>query len=64
MWIIKLDKMGNKEWDKTFGEFKKGDGAFSVQQTTDEGYIVAGTTSSYGKGYPSIWIIKLDTNGD
>ena len=64
MWIIKLDKMGNKEWDKTFGESEKDDGAFSVQQTTDEGYIVVGTTSSYGEGYPSIWIIKLDTNGD
>ena len=64
MWIIKLDKMGNKEWDKTYGEFEKGDGAFCVQQTTDEGFIVVGTTSSYGEGYPSIWIIKLDTNGD
>ncbi len=64
MWIIKLDKMGNIEWDKTFGKLEKGDGAYSVQQTVDEGYIVAGTTSSYGKGYPSIWIIKLEPNGD
>jgi hypothetical protein len=62
VWVVKLDKTGNKEWDKTFGG-KEGDGALSIQQTT-EGYIVAGTTSSYGKGYPSIWIIKLDPNGD
>jgi hypothetical protein len=63
MWIIKLDKMGNKEWEKTIGG-KESDVAFSIQQTKDMGYIVAGTTSSYGKGYASIWIIKLDTRGD
>jgi hypothetical protein len=63
MWIIKLDKTGNKEWDKTYGG-KEAEGAFSVQQTKDLGYVVAGTTSSFGKGYPSIWILKLDAKGD
>jgi hypothetical protein len=63
VWIIKLDTTGNKEWGKTFGGFES-DISFSIQQTKDEGYIVAGTTSSYGKGYPSIWIIKLDNKGD
>ncbi len=63
IWIIKLDKSGKSEWDKTFGGIE-GDGGFSVQQTADEGYIVAGTTSSYGKGYPSIWILRLKSNGD
>jgi hypothetical protein len=63
MWIIKLDKTGNKEWDKTFGG-REQDIAYSVQQTKDMGYIVAGSTSSFGKGYPSIWIIKLNTKGD
>ncbi len=50
-------------FNKTFGG-SESEFAYSIQQTTDEGYIVAGTTSSYGEGYPSIWIIKLDTNGD
>lgn len=63
MWIIKLDSLGNKQWDKTFGG-RENDIAFSIQQTTDKGYIVAGSTSSFGKGYPSMWIIKLNTEGD
>jgi hypothetical protein len=63
MWIIKLDKTGSKEWDKTFGG-DKSDIANCVRQTSDMGYIVAGTTSSFGKGYPSIWIIKLNAKGD
>jgi hypothetical protein len=64
MWIMKIDQMGDKEWERTFGELDNGDGALCVRQTADEGFIVVGTTSSYGKGYPSIWIIKLDSNGD
>lgn len=63
MWIIKLDKKGDKEWDRTFGG-READLAYDIQQTNDLGYIVAGATSSFGKGYPSVWIIKLDTKGD
>jgi len=63
MWIIKLDKTGNKEWDKTFGG-RESDVAYTVRQTRDMGFIVAGFTSSFGKGYPAIWIIKLNTAGD
>jgi hypothetical protein len=63
MWIIKTDSTGNKEWEKTFGG-EEGDVAFCVRQTKDLGYIVAGTTSSFGKKVPSIWILKLDAKGD
>jgi len=63
MWIIKLDEKGTKVWDKTFGGME-GDVAYSVRQTNDLGYVIAGTTSSFGKGYPSMWIIKLDAKGD
>lgn len=64
IWIIKTDKQGDMEWDKTFGKSDRGDGAFCVRQTTDAGYIVAGTTSSFGKGYPAMWLLKLNPNGD
>lgn len=63
LWILRLDSSGQMEWDKTFGEPGKGDGASSVQLTTDDGFVVAGTTSS-GIGYPSMWLIRLDQNGD
>lgn len=63
MWIVKTDKKGDKEWDKTYGG-RESDIAFAIQQTADKGYVVAGTTSSFGKGYPAIWILKLDAKGD
>ena len=62
-WIIKLDAKGNKQWDKIYGGKDK-DEATSIISTTDEGYIVAGTTKSYGAGGSDFWVIKLDSKGN
>jgi len=63
VWIIKLDKNGNKVWDRTFGGTSE-DWANSIIQTEDRGYMVAGWTSSMGAGKTDVWIIKLNKRGD
>ncbi|ACI19141.1 ligand-binding sensor domain-containing protein [Dictyoglomus thermophilum] len=63
VYIIKLDKDGNKMWEKTFGG-SDNDLACSIQQTSDGGYIVAGGTYSFGAGEEDVYIIKLDSNGN
>ncbi len=57
-WLVKTDSNGTAEWTKTFGG-TQGDSAFSVRQTTDGGFILAGGTTSYGAGMGDFWLIKL-----
>lgn len=69
-WIIKLDALGNKQWDKRFGgsgndELKK------VMQLPSGRYILAGTSNSPAGGDKSIdsqgaqdyWILKISATG-
>ena len=61
-YIVKLDANGNKLWEKTYGG-DRDDQAWSVQQTNDGGYIVAGWTKSFGTSTDA-YVLKLNVNGN
>jgi hypothetical protein len=63
VYLIKTDSSGDTLWTKTFGG---GDDDFgwSVKQTTDGGYIIAGITRSFGLGSENAYLIKTDALGD
>lgn len=67
-WIVKLDINGNILWQKSYGG-SGNDLAYSVQQTDDGGYIVAGESDSNdgdvidNHGSYDYWIIKLNSIG-
>jgi ribosomal protein S11 len=64
IFLIKTDANGNIIWAKTYGGTYS-DFAFSVQQTSDGGYIVVGYTYSFSAGYSNdIFFIKTDANGN
>ena len=50
-------------WTKVYGG-SSADYAYSVQQTTDGGFIVVGRTSSFGAGSVDAWLLKTDGMGD
>jgi hypothetical protein len=70
LWIVKLDETGTIQWQKSLGG-SNFDYAFSIRQTTDGGYIVAGETESndgdvsgnHGTSY-DYWVVKLNTAGN
>ncbi len=62
-WLVKTDASGSKQWEKTFGGSGPDD-TYSVQQTTDGGYVLAGRTGSSGAGGYDLWLVKTDASGD
>jgi hypothetical protein len=68
-WVVKLDGSGNIQWQKSLGG-SVFDYAYSIQQTTDGGYIVAGRSSSNdgditgNHGGDDYWVVKLDGSGN
>jgi len=62
VYLVKTDSKGNLKWQKTFGA-SADDWGESVRQTNDGGYIIAGSTSSFGKGGIDVYLIKTDLAG-
>jgi hypothetical protein len=63
VYLVKTDTIGDTMWTRTYGGIGNEIG-FSVQQTSDSGYIIAGYTASFGSGNGDVYLIKTDTIGD
>jgi len=63
IYLIKTDAGGETLWTRTFGGTAD-DNGMSVQQTDDSGFVIVGSTSSFGGGGRSVYVLKTDASGD
>jgi hypothetical protein len=61
--VVKTDSLGSVVWSKTFGG-NDWDLGCAGQQTTDGGFIISGTTKSFGSGGRDLYLLKMDGNGN
>ncbi|XLS29374.1 hypothetical protein ACJD0Z_00800 [Flavobacteriaceae bacterium M23B6Z8] len=68
-WLLKFDKQGNLQWNKTYGGSKDDKGQ-SIIQTNDGGYAIAGYSmssdgdASVNQGFHDNWILKVNADGE
>jgi len=60
--LLELDGKGDISRQKTYGGAGS-DYAVYIQQVIDDGYIIAGNTSSSSAGKSDLWILKVDSKG-
>jgi len=63
VYLIKTNAQGDTLWTRTYGGLGIDEG-YSLQQTTGGGYIIAGSTNSFGAGDWDVYLIKTNASGD
>jgi hypothetical protein len=68
-WVVKLDKQGNRLWDKTIGGSSDEHDMWSLDSTLDgQGYIlggqsyspISGNKTEYSRGIYDYWVVKIN----
>ena len=61
--VIKITKLGDLQWQRTFGANDRREFGHRVIKTSDGGYAVIGGDVPIGAGVSRLWFIKLDSGG-
>jgi hypothetical protein len=62
VWLVKLDDRGRVQWEKAYGGAQI-ESLGNILQTAEGGYVVSGSTESYGAGRSNFWLLKLEDDG-
>lgn len=63
IYLLKTDSLGNEIWSKKFGDENIDNWAYSVEQTADSGYIIAGKVPDINYNN-QMFILKTSSTGD
>lgn len=62
-WVLKVDSLGNKLWDRAFRAGNNHCYMNDSKQTKDKGFIIAGYAFEGASGNQDAWLVKLDSLG-
>lgn len=62
-WLLKINDDGDCLWSRTYGGLYN-DQCYSVRETSDGGYVLAGISYSFSAGGLDFWLVKTNENGD
>jgi hypothetical protein len=63
VYLVKTDSLGDTLWTKTWGGTDN-DRAYSIDETQDGGYIMTGSTRSFGSGNWDVYVVRTNQTGD
>lgn len=63
IYLIRTNSNGDTLWTRVFGGEDHDSGTF-IQATSDMGYIISGSTNSFGAGGTDVYLIKINATGD
>jgi len=62
-WLVRTNADGDSLWSRAFGGGDY-DRCYSLIQTMDEGFALAGSTGSFGAGITAFWLMRTNAEGD
>lgn len=63
IFLMKIDKDGEVQWTKTYGGVSEEYG-YDLEYTADEGFVLTGSSYSFGLGRLDYYVLRLDKQGD
>jgi hypothetical protein len=63
-WILKLDRYGQIEWERSYGEPDAYELGYSIQETNDGGFIAGGSQMPPGSAYYRPLLLKISASGE
>ncbi len=63
VYLLKLDSLGDTLWVRTYGGSRT-DIGHDLQATADGGFVVVGTTTSFGRGKEDVYVLRTDSLGN
>ncbi len=63
MYLLKLNSVGDTIWTATYGGDLTEYG-YDIQKTPDGGFILVGSTRSFGNGKRDVYLLKVDSLGE